>query len=75
MQIRLQLLQNSPLAKHSQYSLRHCDFVQLHGFRGFTPVDSKISGIFSITGRGVSIVVVTTLEGSIFGVTWSIDRT
>jgi hypothetical protein len=49
--------------------------VQLQGFRGFTPVDSKISGIFSITGRGVSIVVVTMLEGSIFGVTWSIETT
>lgn len=49
--------------------------MQLQGFRGFTPVDSKISGIFSIAGRGVSIVVVTMLEGSIFGVTWSIETT
>lgn len=29
--LQLQSLQNSPLAKHSQYSFRHCDLVQLHG--------------------------------------------
>lgn len=45
--LQLQLLQNSPLAKHSQYNFKHCDFVQLQGLRGLTPVDSNMSGVFS----------------------------
>lgn len=32
--LQLQLWQNSPLAKQSQYNFRHWDFVQLQGFRG-----------------------------------------
>ncbi len=39
--LQLQLWQNSPLAKQSQYSLRHWDLVQLQGFLGLTPVASN----------------------------------
>ena len=39
--LQLQLKQNSPLAKQSQYSFRHCDLVQLHGFLGRTPDGSN----------------------------------
>ena len=58
--LQLQLLQNSPLAKHSQYNFKHWDLVQLHGLRGLTPVDSNMSaaaGVFSATTFDASIPV------------------
>lgn len=39
--LQLQLEQNSPLAKQSQYSFKHCDFVQLQCFRRMPIIKNK----------------------------------
>lgn len=45
--VQLQPLQNSPLAKQSQYSFKHCDLVQLHGF--------LLGTSFTTTGVGAAM--------------------
>ena len=72
--LQLQLLQNSPLAKHSQYNFKHWDLVQLHGLRGLTPVDSNMSGVFSAFDASIAAVGVNgngKAAGSILVIGWS----
>lgn len=50
--VQLHPLQNSPLAKQSQYNFKHCDFVQLHGFLLGTSFETGIASTALATTTG-----------------------